>query len=60
MKSVSISDEAYALVRAHAHANDESESAALDELFLEAPAAWCMDMPEMVKPWKAFRHYMGV
>ena len=54
VKTVRISDKAFALMNAHASANGETQVEAMDELFAVADKAWCMDMPEMKKVWTRF------
>lgn len=57
VKEIKISDAAYSLLLAHAHANGESQVEAMDELFSVANEAWVIDMPEMKTPWAKFREY---
>jgi hypothetical protein len=57
MKSITISDAAYAVLIAHAQANGETILYAMDELFEVANEAWDMNMPEMKKPWAKFNEY---
>ena len=55
VKTVTISDEAYAVLHAHASANDETLDYAMNELFDCAPHAWEMNVPEMKKVWAKFK-----
>lgn len=57
VKTIEISDEAYAVIMRHANSNGESPKWAVDELVFVADSAWEMDMPEMRQVWEDFEEY---
>ena len=58
VKTVQVSDEAFAVISAHSHANGETQVETMDELVQVANSAWEMDMPEMQGAWRKFRIYL--
>ena len=58
-KTVTISDAAYRLMKAHMYeCGENSEETTMDELFDVADQAWSMAMPHMHKPWAEFKRYL--
>lgn len=57
VKTIEISDEAYAVIKRHANSNSESDLWAMDELTSVADKVWCTDVPEMKTVWSEFKKY---